>query len=108
MYQVVQLNLLWLRGLRFMNESKKCTICKHLGLETPNLLDVERSYLYENNGDAVAVFLCRTHAVQLFKLGQKSFLLSHYQILNDCVDTDEKKFINILEQTVRKFPDYIV
>jgi hypothetical protein len=88
-----------------MSKKKECTICKHSNLVTPVGEDLENSFLYEDNGDPIRIQLCRKHSVQLFKLGQKSFLLAHYRILVDLIDSDEKKFINILDKTVRKFPD---
>ena len=90
-----------------MKKKRECTICKHSGLETPNSEELETSSLYEDDGTPIKILLCRKHAVQLFKLGQKSFLLAHYRILVDLIDSDEKKFINILDKTVRKFPDSI-
>jgi len=90
-----------------MGKKRECTICKHYGHETTNKSDLEVANLYEDDGEPIKVQLCRTHSVQLFKLGQKSFLLAHYRILVDLIDSDEKKFINILDKTVRKFPDSI-
>jgi hypothetical protein len=88
-----------------MAKKRECTICKHSNLETPKGEDLENSFLYEEDGEPIKIHLCRRHSVQLFKLGQKSFLLAHYRILVDLIDSDEKKFINILDKTVRKFPD---
>ncbi len=92
---------------RYMSKKSECTICKHYGKQTPKGETLETAQLYDDNGAPVPIALCRTHSVQLFKLGQKSFLLSHYRILADLMDTDEKKFINLLDRTVRKFPDLI-
>lgn len=90
-----------------MSKERECTICKHYGNETPKGENPETAKLFDDNGEAVPVQLCRTHSVQLFKLGQKSFLLAHYRILVGLMDTDEKKFINLLDRTVRKFPDLV-
>jgi hypothetical protein len=90
-----------------MSKKRQCTICKHYGKQTPKGEILEMSPLYEEGGEPVPIALCRTHSVQLFKLGQKSFLLAHYRILVDLMDSDEKKFINLLDRTVRKFPDLI-
>jgi hypothetical protein len=90
-----------------MSKKRECTICKHYGNKTPKGETLEMSPLYEEGGEPVPIPLCRTHSVQLFKLGQKSFLLAHYRILVDLMDSDEKKFINLLDRTVRKFPDLI-
>jgi hypothetical protein len=90
-----------------MLKKRECTICKHYGDETPKGESLETSQLYDESGLPVSLILCRTHSVQLFKLGQKSFLLAHYRILIDLMDSDEKKFINLLDRTVRKFPDLI-
>ncbi len=91
-----------------MSKKRECTICKHYGEETSGATELERATLYDEVGDPVPVLLCRKHSVELFKLGQKNFLLAHYKILLEVLDTDEKKFLNILERTVRKFPDLIV
>jgi hypothetical protein len=90
-----------------MGKKRECTICKHYGFAAPSEPNLEVSPLYEEGGELINILLCRKHSVQLFKLGQKSFLLAHYRILIDLIDSDEKKFINILDKTVRKFPDSI-
>lgn len=89
-----------------MSKASECTICKHYGEETP-AGQVERTQLYDDVGAPVPIRLCRSHSVQLFKLGQKRFLLSHYKILVDLVDSNNPKFIDILEATCKKHPDSI-
>lgn len=81
---------------------RECTICKHLGRPTVDPEKLERTSLYANNGSPVGVNLCRRHSVELFKLGQKNFLLRYYRILDEVVDSDEAKFIDILRDTVRR------
>lgn len=92
-----------------MNKPKLCTICKHYGIETPSEMrdDLERNIIYDEFGKMVSIQLCRKHAVDLFKSGQKKFLLSHYRILIDLVGSDELKFLDVLEKTVQRNPSKI-
>ena len=85
----------------------ECTICKHYGLKTaePNKLEMEK--LYDEDDNVVPVSLCRAHGVDLFKLGQKKFLINHYKILNGLIDSDEPKFIELLEKAYRSNLDKI-
>lgn len=80
-----------------------CTICKHLGKEVDSEEEVEIGYLFDgiHSGSAVKIRLCRKHSVELFKQGQKRFLINQRDILFDLVNSDEMEFIKILEKTVR-------
>lgn len=82
------------------SKPRECTICKHYGSSTERPGDLERAQLYDEVGTPVNILLCRNHSVELFKGGQKSFLLSHYKILIDIISSDETKFLDILEKTV--------
>lgn len=88
-----------------MSKKKACTICKHYGVETPDEAVLERTQVFDETGTPVPILLCRSHSVELFKNGQKKFLLSHYKILVDLVGSDEMKFLEILEKTVKKNTD---
>lgn len=90
-----------------MAKKRECTICKHYGRETHEPERLERTQVYDETGTPVPILLCKSHSVQLFKMGQKKFLLSHYKILVDLVASDEPKFLEVLEKTVKKFPDKI-
>lgn len=90
-----------------MSKKRECTICKHYGKETANPDQLERTQVYDETGTPVPIKLCKVHSVELFKKGQKSFLLGHYKILVDLVASDEPKFLEVLEKTVRKYPDKI-
>lgn len=81
-----------------MNE-EQCTICKHYGISMTE--GIERAYIYDESGNPVGIKLCPAHSVELFKRGQKRFLVNHYKILTDLVSSDETKFLDILEKTVR-------
>lgn len=85
-----------------MSKKRECTICKHYGRPTPDESSLERTQVYDETGSPVPINLCKSHSVQLFKLGQKKFLLSHYKILIDLVASDEPKFLEVLEKTIRK------
>lgn len=90
-----------------MSKARECTICKHYGRKFLVSEELDRAQIYDDTGAPIAISLCKSHSVELFKKGQKTFLLSHYKILVDLVATDEPKFLDILEQTVRKHPDKI-
>lgn len=88
-----------------MSKKIECTICKHYGNESPAGEEFEKTQIYDETGAPVPIRLCRSHSVELFKMGQKKFLLSHYKILVELVASDEPKFINVLEYTAKKFSD---
>lgn len=92
-----------------MAKPKSCTICKHYGNKTPPELrdELDRDQVFDATGTPVPILLCKKHAVELFKLGQKNFLLAHYKILIDLVGSDELKFLEVLEKTVRDNPDKV-
>ncbi|MBC74883.1 MAG: hypothetical protein CME64_02595 [Halobacteriovoraceae bacterium] len=90
-----------------MNKKYECTICKHYGRPTFDKSTLERQSLYDDQGNPIPVILCRKHAVQLFQSGQKKFLISHYRILNDLIASDEMKFLELMERTVRANLDMI-
>jgi hypothetical protein len=92
-----------------MEEKKRneCTICKHYGDETDKSKPLERTKVFDEAGNPVNILLCRKHSVELFKLGQKRFLLSHYKILVDIIASDETKFLDVLEKTIKGNPDKI-
>lgn len=88
-------------------KKKECTICKHYGLETDESKALERELIFDESGTPVAINLCRHHAVELFRMGQKKFLVANYRILVDLIGSDEPKFLEILEKTVKKYPELI-
>ena len=92
-----------------MSGKRICTICKHLGKEVDSEEEVELGYLFNDlhAGAAVKIRLCRKHSVELFKHGQKRFLIDYRRILFDLVNSDEMEFIKILEKTVRANLDSI-
>lgn len=92
-----------------MSTKKVCTICKHLGVIKDSEEEVEIGYLFDGLaiGTPVKIRLCRKHSVELFKQGQKKFLLEYRRILYDLVNSDEMEFIKILEKTVRNNLDLI-
>ena len=86
---------------------RECTICKHYGRPTELPEDLEKEILYDDVGSPVKVNLCRTHSVELFKSGQKKFLVKHYKILVEIISSDEMKFLDLLEKTVKENLDEI-
>lgn len=89
------------------SKSRECTICKHHGLETAQPEKLEKEKLFDDDDSFVQILLCRKHSVDLFKMGQKKFLTEHYQILNEVVNSDEPKFIELLDKTYRANMDKI-
>lgn len=83
---------------------KKCTICKHLGKSTKCHEELDMGYFYDGYSvlGPVKARLCRSHSVELFKRGQKRFLLNYRSILYDVINSDEVEFIRILDETVRR------
>lgn len=92
-----------------MSNNCECTICKHLGKRTDEASGLEAGFLYNDleHPAPVRVKLCRSHSVELFKLGQKKFLLNYKMILFDLVNSDEMEFVKILDRTVRRNLDAI-
>jgi hypothetical protein len=86
---------------------RECTICKHYGKKTDDPSQLERATIFDEVGTPVPILLCRSHSVELFKSGQKKFLVNHYKILVDIISSDETKFLEVLEKTVRSNLDDI-
>lgn len=85
-----------------MEKKHFCVICKYNGIfHFENSLD--RAQLYDSDGGHITITLCKSHAVDLFKRGQKKFLLSHYRLLTiDSLLDEDAGFTDLLERTVRK------
>lgn len=86
---------------------KECTICKHYGQSTEAPDSLEKEQIYDEVGTPVNILLCRKHSVDLFKSGQRKFLIKHYKILVDIISSDEVKFLDILEKTIKENLDEI-
>lgn len=80
----------------------KCVICRHYGYDQDKSFDYDKASLFSEEGKEIRVTLCKVHAVELFKIGQKKFLLNHYKILVDLVDSDDIGFLEVLEETVKR------
>jgi hypothetical protein len=55
-------------------KDNRCFICKYCQLET---LKVKDDLIYDARGNSTTIPLCYSHSVELFKIGQKSFLTKH-------------------------------
>ena len=86
---------------------KECTICKHYGEPTDDPEILEKAQIYDEVGTPVSINLCRQHSVDLFRKGQKKFLVQHSKILVDIISSDEAKILELIAQTVRNNLDDI-
>ena len=55
----------------------RCFLCKFLGNHST---DTNKSYLYMENDKKVAINLCRSHSIELFKSGQLFFFNKYKHI----------------------------
>ena len=85
-----------------MEDKCKCVICRHYGQEEDDSNKYEMASIFDKNGKEVRIQLCSVHAVELFKNGQKKFLMGHYKILLEVMDSNDTDFLEILENTVKK------
>tara|TARA_Y100000748_G_C15452128_1_gene471381 strand:+ start:375 stop:701 length:327 start_codon:yes stop_codon:yes gene_type:complete len=99
--KVININFDKLDNIEEKMSDKECTICKHYGIRTENPDSLEKEQIYDEVGTPVTIMLCRKHSVDLFRNGQRKFLVQHYKILVDIISSDEVKFLDILERTVR-------
>jgi hypothetical protein len=92
-----------------MAMTKECTICKHIGKRNNDLGDLEAGFLFNDieHPATIQIRLCRSHSVELFKIGQKKFLLEYHHILHGLVNSDEMEFIKLLDRVVKKNLDAI-
>lgn len=74
-----------------------CTICEHYGIKRESS---ENSILFHNEKE-IKISLCTEHSVDLFKQGQKKFLISHHKILFNIIDSNNTKFIELLSETYK-------
>ena len=85
-----------------MSKNLYCTICKHYGKYHEDTSTLEKASLYDERGEPIPIMLCKKHGHDLFKMGQRLFLMSHHRILNDILETDDIKFVDMLEKVVRQ------
>lgn len=85
---------------------KKCTVCKYYN---KNHFDqqLEGAEIYDYNGLRIPLLLCRKHSVDLFKVGQRRFLLDHYKILVGLVGFEDYRFLEVLHKNYRNNSDDI-
>ena len=86
---------------------RQCTICRHLGKSSVDEHRLEIDYIYDFSGKPVRIYLCPKHSQELFKEGQKRFLIAYRKILEGLIDSDEVKFLRLLEETILKHIDEI-
>lgn len=87
-------------------KSHYCVICKHQG-DHREYDRIETCTLYDDCGQVVKIQLCPFHSTDLFKKGQKKFLLNNYKILVDLFETDDPKFIDMLRRNFERYKDEI-
>lgn len=88
-----------------MSKDNRCVICKHKGISNSSNLDANR--IYNKSGSPIKVLLCRSHAVELFQIGQKNFFLQHHKILFNILNSDEVEFLVVLHDTVKEHIDSV-
>lgn len=84
-----------------MKKDTKCIICKHKDLPVSSKYSHEM--IFDDKGNSVDITLCHGHSVDLFKSGQKNFLLKHHDILHSIISSEDSKFIRVLTQTARTY-----
>jgi len=88
-----------------MAKDNRCVICKHKGIQhTSNL---EHNRVFSKAGQPVKVLLCRSHAVELFQIGQKNFFNQHHDILFNVLESDEVQFLVILHDYIKEHPQIL-
>lgn len=85
-----------------MEQTCKCVICRNYDLEYDRADTYDMCSLFNESGKEVSIKLCKVHSIELFKSGQKNFLLNHYKILVDLIDSNDNAFLEVLEETVKK------
>ncbi|MBY0516264.1 MAG: hypothetical protein K2P81_05115 [Bacteriovoracaceae bacterium] len=60
----------------------RCFLCKFLGDHTT---DTSKNYLYLEHDRKVAINLCHSHSVELFKNGQESYFKKYRKSLMACM-----------------------
>lgn len=83
-------------------QKRHCTVCKHLSLDASqiDLSKLEPAELYYEE-KSVRITLCRSHAAELFKVGQSRFLLNYVHILKDVINSDEPDFLDALYRELK-------
>ena len=84
----------------------QCTLCKYYG-NFNGYSDTYQEKVFDEAGRSIVVNLCRSHAIELFRLGQKNFFLRHYKITTDVIGTNDSAFLNLMIKTVHKFKDAV-
>lgn len=86
-------------------QDRRCVICKHMGNQFSSKL--EQNTVYGHGDEPIRVILCRNHAVELFRCGQKRFFIRHYHILFDVLETQENAFLDVMYKTIKNSLDDI-
>jgi hypothetical protein len=89
-------------------KSTECTICKFHS-STGNYINSasSRETVFDDAGAPIAIPLCHHHAVELFKLGQKRFLLNQYNTAKDLIGYDEDRLLGLIFKTAQRNFDKI-
>ena len=85
---------------KMKRKPRECTICKYYGKR--NAHNPSKEVVYDENNTPIVIHLCRHHAIELFKLGQRRFFLKHFAMANDVIGSDESKFLDLLLRTASK------
>lgn len=89
-------------------EHHYCTVCQCYGQHEPiRKNDMFEETVYDERGFPVYTTLCRYHAVELFRLGQKKFFVKHFSKAKDIIADDFRntRFYNLMDRVGHKFRD---
>lgn len=86
-----------------MKRNRECVICSHLGDNNYSKDSLEVMSLFSEYGHEHKFLFCKNHSIELFKLGQKKFLLNYMNILADVMETNNPEFLTLLEQYVKRY-----
>lgn len=79
----------------------KCTICKFYDAANGNNVS-DREMVFDESGNSIKVDLCRHHAVELFRMGQRKFFVNHSRIAQNIIGFDEDRLIGLMLRTASR------
>jgi len=65
----------------------RCLICKYTKPNEEQMVKV--NYLYPGSDKSIRIILCESHSVELFKSGQRAFLIQYYSLFQGFYGNEE-------------------